>query len=176
FTDTEGERGKALKVILSYAFWHRKFAGDAGIVGRTMRMNGSQFDIVGIMPASFTFLENDIDVFVPAPFGPADRGDDRRHGNNWNMVGRLASGATVTQVQQQVDAVNARNDERFPEYRQLLKDAKFHTVAVLLQDDVVRDVRGVLYLLLGGVIFVLLIGCVNLANLMIIRASGRRRE
>jgi predicted permease len=176
FTDTEGERGKALKVILSHAFWHRKFAGRESIVGQAIRMNGNSFDVVGVMPAGFSFLQAEVDVYVPLPIGPMDRGDDRRHSGTVQMVGRLASNASVALVQQQVDALNARNDDRFPQYRQLLKDAQFRTVAVRLQDDVVRDVRSVLYLLLGGVLFVLLIGCVNIGNLVLIRTSGRRRE
>jgi predicted permease len=92
------------------------------------------------------------------------------------MIGRLAPGATLEQVQQQVDALNARNDERFPNFRQILKDAGFHTVAAPLQEDVVRDVRAVLYLLWGGVLFVLLLGCLNLTNLVLVRSSARLRE
>ena len=92
------------------------------------------------------------------------------------MVGRMTDGATVDLVQQQVDAVNRQNDERFPETKQILADAHFHTVVVKLQDDLVRDIKSSLYLLWGGVIFVLVIGCVNLANLMIVRSASRSRE
>ncbi len=73
-------------------------------------------------------------------------------------------------------ALNAKNDERFPEFRQILKDANFRTVTTWLQDDVIRDVKGALYLLWGCVVFVLVIGCVNIANLVIVRASARSRE
>jgi predicted permease len=176
FRDDKGEPGRALKVILSHAFWMRKLGGRADVVGRTMRLNGNAFDVVGIMPRESTFLQNNIDVYVPAPLGPADRGDDRRHSNNWQMVARLRRGATLEQVTGQLDALNASNDRRFPEFRQILADAGFHTVVVRLQDDVVRDVRAVLYLLWGGVVFVLLIGCLNVANLIVVRASARRRE
>jgi predicted permease len=176
FTDDEDQPGKDAKALLSYGFWQRALGGQPSAVGRSIRLNGRAFDVVGVLPPAFTFLQNDIDLFVPAAFAPADKADDRRHSNNWQMVGRLKTGATIEQVRQQVDALNAKNDDRFPEFRQVLKDARFHTVVVLLQDDVVRDVRAMLYLLWGGVLFVLVIGCVNIANLVIVRASGRSRE
>ena len=131
---------------------------------------------MGVLPQGFTFLQNDLDVFLPAAFQPQAKSDNARHNNNWQMVGRLKDGATLDQVRQQVDALNARNDERFPQFRQILKDAHFQTISVMLQDDVVRDVKTSLYLLWGGVSFVLLIGVANIANLIIVRSSGRRRE
>jgi putative ABC transport system permease protein len=176
FSEEEGEPGKNQKVLLSYGFWQRKFSGDPAVVGRSVRLNGNAFDVIGILPVEFTFLQNDIDVFLPAAFTSDDKSDQRRHSNNWQMVGKLAPGATIDLVRQQVDALNAANDERFPEFKQLLKDAQFHTVAVFLEDDLVRDVKASLYLLWGGVLFVLVIGCVNIANLVIVRSSGRARE
>jgi predicted permease len=176
FTDDEGEPGKNQKAILTYALWQRKFAGDPSVIGRSVRLNGTPHDVVGVLPREFTFLEKDIDLFVPAAFRPEDKSDERRHNNNWQMIGRLAPGASLERVREQVEALNAANDKRFPEFHQILADARFHTVTVMLQDDVVRDVRGALYLLWGGVLFVLLIGCVNIANLVIVRASGRARE
>jgi predicted permease len=176
FRDDEGERGRAMKVILGYAFWRRRFGEEPSVVGRTIRLNGNPFDVVGVMPRAFSFLNNTTDLYVPAPIGPADKSDDARHSNNWQMIGRLRDGASVPQAQAQVNAVNAANDSRLPQFRQILKDANYHTVAVRLQDDVVRDVKGVLFLLWGGVVFVLLIGGVNVANLVIIRSSARARE
>jgi predicted permease len=176
FTEEEGETGKNTKVLLSYGFCLRKFGDTGSAVGKTLRLNGNQFDIVGVMPRSFTFLKNDIDIYTPAAFNADSKADNQRHSNNWQMVGHLKAGATIDQVRQQVDALNAQNDTRFPEFRQILKDARFHTVAVFLHDDLVRDVKTVLYLLWGGVVFVLIIGCVNIANLVMVRASARQRE
>ena len=115
-------------------------------------------------------------MWVPASFTVQEKSDDSRHSNNWNMIGRLKPGATLAQAQQQIDAINARNDERFPQFRQLLKDVGFATFAIRLQDDVVREVRPVLYLLWGGVLFVLLIATVNIANLVVVRSTARSRE
>jgi predicted permease len=176
FDEKDGEVGQNQKVLLTHAFWQRRMAGRDDVTGQKIRLNGQQFEVVGVLPESFSFLQNDIDLFTPAAFAPADRGDDRRHSNNWQMVGRMADGATVELVQQQVDAVNRAIDDRVPQFKQILKDANFHTVTVVLQDDVVRDIKGALYLLWGGVAFVLVIGCVNLANLMTVRSANRSRE
>jgi predicted permease len=176
FTDQEGEPGQESKVILSHGFWLRKFGGDQSIAGRMIRLNGNPFEVVGVMPMGFSLIQNDFDIFLPAAFTPAQMSDGQRHNNNWQMIGRLKQGATIDVVRQQVDALNARNDDRFPEFRQILKDAHFRTFAVFLQDDVVRDVKAGLYLLWGCVLFVLVIGCVNIANLVIVRSSGRARE
>jgi predicted permease len=175
FTDEEGEIGKESKALLSDGFWQRKFGGNASVVGQKIRLNGTAYDVVGVLPPTFTFLRNDVDVFLPLAFSPEQK-NQGRHNNNFQMIGRLRAGAAIDQVRQQVDALNARNDIQFPEFRQILKDARFHTVAVFLGDDVVREVKAVLYLLWGGVVFVLLIGCVNIANLIIVRSAGRARE
>jgi predicted permease len=175
FADDEGSPGKDRVAILSYGFWQRKYGGQP-IVGSNIRLNNNQYNVVGVLPRTFTFLQNDLDVFLPASFSPEARADSTRHSNNWQMIGRIRQGATLDQVRQQVDALNAHNNERFPDFRKVLADAGFRTVAVRLQDDVVRDVKASLYLLWGGVFFVLVIGCVNLANLVIVRAGGRARE
>ena len=176
FRDEEGEEGKEHVVMLSHGAWQTRFGSNPNIVGQTLRLSGRPYEIVGVMPAGFRFLWNDIDVWIPAAFTARDKSDESRHSNNWNMIARLKPGATLERAQQELDALNARNDARFPQFHQILKDAGFRSHATFLQDDVVRDVRPVLYLLWGGVAFVLLIGCVNIANLVVIRSSARARE
>lgn len=176
FDKAEDEAGQTQKAILAHGFWLRHFGGRDAVVGQKIRLNGQPYDVIGVLPVEFSFLQNDIDLFTPAAFTPDDKTDNRRHNNNWQMVGRLADGATVAVVQEQVDAVNRLTDERVPQFKQILKDADFHTVTVRLQDDLVRDIKSALYLLWGGVLFVLVIGCVNLANLMIVRSASRSRE
>lgn len=176
FSDEDGNDGATRRVLLGHAIWQRKFGGDRAIVGREIRLSGDVHTVAGVLPAEFTFLRNDVDVWLPTRFTLQDKSDDSRHSNNWQYVGRLASGASVEQVQQQLDAIQAANDERFPKLKQILKDAGYHTVAVAFQGDLVRELRPVLYLLWGGVLVVLLIGCVNIANLVMVRASTRARE
>ncbi len=176
FADADAEEGATRRVLLGHALWQQKFGADPAIVGREVRLNGTVHLVAGVLPQGFHFLWNDVDVWLPTQFTVVDKSDERRHSNNWTMVGRLKPGATIARAQQQLDALNAANDERFPHSRQILKDTGFQTRALSLQDDLVRELRPVLYLLWGGVLFVLLIGCVNIANLVMVRSSTRARE
>jgi predicted permease len=176
FRPEEGELGGEHKVVLSYASWRRLFAGSDAAVGKDLRLNGVPYSIVGVMPPDFLFLQADVQLWIPLAFTARQKADESRHSNDWDMIGRLAPGATVQLAQQQIDALNARNLERFPAMKQALIAAGFHTVAVPLQEDLVRTLEPVLYLLWGGVTCVLLIGCVNLVNLALVRSSGRQKE
>ncbi|MDP6580366.1 MAG: ABC transporter permease [Vicinamibacterales bacterium] len=176
FVEEEGEIGNQFKVILSDALWQRLFAGDPAAVGQEMRINSRPYDIVGVMPEGFAFTDRNVQLWVPLAFTDQQKSDDARHSNSWAMLGRLNPGATLAQAQAQIDALNTANLERFPQFRQLLTDAGFYTGVVVFQDDLVAEIRAVLYLLWGGVLFVLLIGCVNVANLMLIRSIVRLKE
>src|SRR4029079_7935670 len=124
----------------------------------------------------FYFLNPDVMLWTPLAFTADDKSDQKRHSNNWQNIGRLKPGATIQQAQQQVDAVNAANLERFPQYKELLVNTGFHTTVDRLQDTLVRDIRPTLYLMWGGALFVLLIGCVNVANLVLVRSRARLKE
>jgi putative ABC transport system permease protein len=174
--ESDATAGQEHKVVLSEALWRDQFARDPAALGRELRINGEPYTIVGVMPASFLFDDPDVKLWVPRVFTAEERSDDSRHSNSWTYVGRLKPGATLQQAQAQVDALNAENLERFPQFRDILINAGFHTVAVNFRAHLVQDVRSVLYLLWGAVGFVLLIGCVNVANLSLVRATVRLRE
>jgi predicted permease len=174
--EDDGREGQDRKVVLSHVLWADKFARDPAALGGELRVNGRPYTIVGVMPESFQFVEADVRLWIPAAFSAEDRSDERRHSNNWMYLGRLRPGATLEQAQSQVDALNASNLDRFAELKQILVNAGFHTVAVPFREYLVRDIRSVLYLLWGAVGFVLLIGCVNVANLALVRSTVRLRE
>jgi predicted permease len=174
FTAEEGETGHELKVILSYGLWQRLFGGDRNAIGRQIRLNGRTHEVVGVMPPDFLFFDPDVRLWTPIAFTPEQK--TAHHSNNWMNIGRLKPGATVSQVQAQVSAVNAANNEKFPEFKELLINAGFHTAVERLQDVLVRDVRSTLYLLWGGAGFLLLIGALNIANLAFARLNLRRKE
>jgi predicted permease len=146
------------------------------VLGRQLRIDGDPHEIVGVMPAGFLFGDPDTRVWIPLAFTEQQKSDDARHSNSYQMIGRLRPEATLQLVQTQVDAVNRRNDERFPQYRELLAAAGFRTSVASLRADLTREVGSTLYLLQGGVLLVLLIGCVNIANLVLVRSTVRARE
>jgi predicted permease len=176
FAEQEGEPGQEDKVILSYPYWQERYRGDPGVVGRQLRLDGRPYTIVGIMRKGFQLLEPDARLFVPLAFTAQDKSDDNRHNNSWDSIGRLRDGATIEQAQAQLDLINAADLDRFPELKPLLINAGFHTVVVPLQDDLVRNVKSRLFLLWGGTLLVLLIGCVNVVNLALVRSHARMRD
>ena len=176
FTEAEGETGSGRKVILSYAFWQRTFAGKDSAVGSTLRVNGFPHDIVGVMPQGFHWISSDVELWFPLAFSAEMKGDEGRHNNSWTSVGRLKPGKTLEQAQQQIKALNVRDLDRLPALKEILINAGYHTVVTPLQADMVREIRPTLFLLWGGVLFVLAIGAVNVTNLVLIRSQARARE
>ena len=176
FSDAEGEIGNTRKAVLTYASWQQWFGGQDSAIGKDVRINGEPYQVVGVLPKGFGFLDPDVKVWLPLAFTAEEKSDDSRHSNNWSYLGRLKPGATVEQARQEIDALNARNLDRFPAFKQILINAGFHTVVIPLQAYLVRDIRSTLFLLWGGVVFVLLVGAVNVTNLMLVRSSARMKE
>jgi predicted permease len=174
FTTEEGEIGKNDKVVLSNALWRRLYGGDSHAIGRQLRLGGRVYDIIGVMPGNFVFVDPDVRYWLPAAFSPEEK--VLHHSNNWTNIGRLKPGSTIRQVQSQIDALNTTNLDRFPQFKQLLINAGFHTVVEPLQHTLVKDVEGALYLLWGAAVFVLLLGALNIANLVLARITVRRKE
>ncbi len=176
FSEQEGEPGNQKKVVLSYALWQSQFGGDPGAIGKDLRIDGEPLTVVGVMPKGFYFLNPEVMLWRPLAFTAQDKSDEQRHSNNFQNLGRLKPGATIQRAQQQVDALNARNLELFPALKPLLINAGFHTIVEPLQETLVHDVKATLYLMWGGALFVLLIGCVNVANLVLVRSRARLKE
>ena len=176
FSEQEGEPGNEKKAVLSYSLWQSQFGGDPQAIGKDIRLDGQPYTIIGVMPKGFYFLNPNVMLWTPLAFTAQQKDDQQRHNNSWQNIARLKPGASVQQAQQQVDAVNAANLIRFPQYKELLINAGFHTTVDRLQDTLVKDIRATLYLMWGGALFVLLIGCVNVANLVLVRSRARMKE
>ena len=186
FTDAEGETGNDQKVILSYALWQRLFGSDPNVVGRPLRLawNGGLYTIVGVMPREFRFFDQGygghadgmqgVQFWIPLAFTPEQKSDAARTRYGFFHVGRLRPGATVDQVQAQLDALHAANVKRFPQFR--YAELGMYSAVTSLQEALTRPIRRTLYLLWAGAGVVLLIGAFNVANLTLARANGRRRE
>jgi predicted permease len=176
FDESEGEIGSEQRVILSSGLWRDTYAAEPDVLGKELRLAGLPYTIVGVMPEGFEFADPEARFWIPLAFTAEDKSDDRRHSNNWQHIGRLKPGATLEQAQAQVDAINAANLDRFPQFKELLINAGFHTSVERLQDVLVRSVARTLYLLWGGAAFVLLVGALNIANLALARSTLRTKE
>jgi predicted permease len=176
FGDDEGEVGNDRKVVLSEGFWKSHFGGDSSALGQDVRLDGQPFVVVGVMPARVDAFDPGVVLWRPLAFTPEEKSDANRHSNSYWNLGRLKPGATLEQAQAQVDALNAANMLRFPQYKELLVKAGFRTKVTRFQDHVVRHVSPTLRLLWGGALFVLLIGCVNVGNLALVRARARAKD
>ena len=174
FTEEETVFGKDKYAVLGYGLWKDMFGKDPAVVGKDIRLNAVPYRILGVMPEGFAAPGSEARVWTPMAFDP--RTEYERHSNSWGMIARLKPGVTLRQAQERIDALNRANLDRFPQFRKLLIDARFATPVKGLKDVMVRDVRSILYLLQAAVGFVLLIGCVNVANLMLVRSNIRMKE
>lgn len=176
FSTAEAEPGNEHVAILSHGLWQERYAGSGDAVGSTIRINDVTHTVVGVMPRNFAFEDPEVRLWYPLAFSAEQRSDDARHSNSWEMIARLRDGFTVERAQAEVDNLNRAIEERFPQFAELLRNAGFSTQVRNYQADMTRDVRGTLWLLQGGVLLVLLIGCVNIANLILVRSTVRHRE
>ncbi len=175
FNDDEMFYKGSAVAILTDAFWRTKFNADANVLGRTFQVDSLPVTVIGVLPPGFRYLSSRAQFFIPAASNAEDRELKQRHSNNFQLIARLAPGATLATAQAQIDAFNLKQIADDP-YASLLKGAGYHTTVSFLHADHVRDVKPILLLLQAGVLSLLLIGGVNLVNLLLIRASGRARD
>ncbi len=162
--------------ILSYGFWQRRYGGDRSVIGRTIDVGNGRAEIVGVLAPEFellfppsTNLARTPDMYSALRI---DWASASRNNVFLRVVGRLKPGATIRQAQQQADAIAADLRRRFP----IKETAGLQLRIEPMRDDLVADVRPAIIALMGAVIFVLLIACANVANLMLVRAAARERE
>jgi putative ABC transport system permease protein len=163
--------------ILTDAYWRQRLDADPNVLGRDVLVNGIPRKIVGVLPAGFRFLSSEARLFLPIRSRPEERAPSQRHsrGGGHDMIARLKPGATIAEAQAQIDAHNAAVEQDNPEAK-MMAAAGFRSPVVSLHADHVRSIRPTLLLMQAGVFFLLLIGAVNLVNLLLIRASGRAKE
>jgi len=163
-------------VVLSNGLWQQRYGGDPGVIGQTIQIGGGPSEIVGVMPPGFELLmpptaalQADADVWIAARIDYVNAPE-----NNVFLrpVGRLRDGATVEQLQAQIDQIAAEVASN----NQVKATAGYAVRVESLHEDLTAEVRPVLLALFGAVVFVLLIACANVSNLLLVRASGRDRE
>jgi putative ABC transport system permease protein len=175
FLPEEDQPGRDHVVILTDAFWRGRFGAEPNILGRTLRLNGEPYAVIGVMPAAACGCTSDFQTSVqvaflkPAAYATSVLADHGSH--DVAAVGRLKRGVTLAQAQAELDPIMRSLAQRYPG-----QATGYRALIAPLQDDIVRDVRTSLMVLLGAVGFVLLIACVNVANLLLVRALSQQRE
>ena len=167
FTKEEDSLAGERVVILSDGLWRRSFESDSEIVGKTISLNGNTYTVVGIMPSGFEYFGVN-DVFLPMGVNPASQNE----GHNWTVIGRLKSGVTSDQARSDLNLVFEKFRATYPKQ---VQDNEFFGVQTW-RVNMTSDVSELLWILLGAVSFVLLIACVNVANLQLTRAGARNER
>jgi len=169
FTGDETRAGRERFAILGYGLWKRRFAADPAVVGRDILLSGAPFTVVGVMGPDFAFPSREYQIWVPLTFDPAEL--TTRENYSYLAVARLKPGVAAAQANAELGLISAQIEREHPK-----ENAGIGSLVVPMHDDTIAGVRRPLYILLAAVLAMLLIGCANLANLLLARALGRRRE
>jgi putative ABC transport system permease protein len=168
--------GAPLVVVISEGLWQRAFASDRSVVGRVIQINGRNANVAGVMPSSFTFPPGEIDApEVWQPFQLPPPNPQNRGSHFLFLVGRLKPGVSMKHAQDEIDRHVDQSTARYGQNHPFSHDAH-PIVSYALHDEVTRTIKPALWTLMGAVAFVLLIACVNVANLLLARAEARQRE
>jgi predicted permease len=173
FTAEEDRPDTEQVAVLGHGIWQRAFGGDPEIVGERVEVDGIARTVVGVLPPEVDLDDAGVEVWLPARFDPADPGGRGSH--YLYLVGRLAPGIGVEQAQAELDLLLTRWQEEYPETHAPSADGHPYYVKPL-KEELVGEVRPAVMLLLGAVGLVLLVACVNVANLLLVRAERRQGE
>ncbi|HEX2099496.1 MAG TPA: ABC transporter permease [Candidatus Synoicihabitans sp.] len=177
FTMEHCRRGEDMVIVLTQSCWENDFAQDVEVIGRQIRINEDVCTIIGVAPRAFEALDARVKYIQPLSWGPGAENPQARYGVGINLFGRLKPGVTAGQADAEAKTMEARYVEAGPPQLQQFVERSGMTMNVGgVQEQRVQPVRTTLLLLQGGVAFVLLIGCVNLANLLLARSNTRQGE
>jgi putative ABC transport system permease protein len=173
FNSNDDDRATAHGVVVSRRLWEGRYGGRRSTTGATITLDGTTLDVVGVLPADFRFVNapREPDVWLPLGLDPFRERVYARGANALGVVGRLRPGVEAPQAQRELTAIAADLEQRFPDFN---RGTTLRLVS--LHDQATLGIREGLLILLGAVALVLLIGCANVANLLLVRASSRYQE
>jgi predicted permease len=174
FTPGDDSAGTPETVILSYGYWQRRFAGSASVVGTRVTIDSKPHEVIGVMPQSFRFLNAEAAVILPQRFQGADLLPNDVH--SYVGIARLKPGVTLAQANADVGRMLPIWIRERGTNANVLNAARFGAAVRPVKQDVIGDVASVLWVLMGTIGVVLVIACANVANLLLVRAEGRRQE
>ena len=171
FLAEEDQPGKNTVAVLSYGLWQRRFGGDGEILGKSVIVDGKSYLIVGVTPQDFRLLDTPSELWVPYTLDAKEENANQRGFRTLRVIAHLKSGVTREQAQSEMRSIEDRLAQQYPDV-----DIGWSTKVVPLRDQMVGDIGTTLWTLTAAVVFVLLIACVNVANLLLARAGSREKE
>ena len=170
FLPEEEIRGKDHEVILNYGLWQRRYGADRSLLGKTIKVDGEDFTVVGVMPREFhwEFESGHRQLWVPVGY---TEGDKYRGAQSFISFARLKPGVTVRQARAEMEGIGTRLSQQYP-----ADDANMSATVMPMGDFGLESLRRIVWALFGAVAFVLLIACVNIANLLLARGATRQKE
>ena len=157
-------------MILGHGIWQQRFGGDAGVVGRSIMLNGVPFQVIGVLPPDVVFPHGEAQMLVPLVLFTADEPPSRTS-HNFSVYARLKSGVSFEQARSEMDRIGKDLEKTYP---QLSRGHGAHVTS--LPEEITGPVERTLIVLMAAVAFILLIACINVTNLLLAKAAGRRRE
>jgi putative ABC transport system permease protein len=169
FFSEEDQPGRNRVAVLSYGLWQRRFGGDSGILGKAVIVDGNSFTIVGVTPPDFRLLDTPSELWMPYTLDAKEL--SQRGFHTLRVIGHLKTGVSQEQAAAEMRSIAGRIEQQYGD-----TNSGWSTKIVGLQDQLVGDIGPTLWTLLGAVVFVLLIACANVANLLLARAGSREKE